>query len=591
MSFSHFGLPRIFSFIPDRTRYNVMPHEEGRKESPLNGLHDQDQLAHSSSVRPKDDHGIPQEHRDQQNSQYGWRDATSPTGKDNQCNDTRREFKKAQPDANAAVTVPSTTAIREHHDDDRMNTQSASTDSQTETFQSNCRTHSGAVQSAPSPKGDRKTDAQAATVPEIRDPGNTVPSQSSGRGPSGSIETDHCITRNTSLHGTDERADRNSSGVLRESLISSKDYHAQIVYAQQKSLEEQLLNVQRRDQKMEAQLGNAQHCLRKQENEIGELRKHLMNEQAAAVRYRKKDAHNRELLDTRMKELQGARAFLNTSDMHSGADIVSMVKTLNAEIFQAAASITDTIVDFMSGQVSLEKNLHHSWAVDIVSKTLGEEVATLLHDHDVAVDEHMTLVQIALQAGLNQRSQYVLCLWALPGEVNDAINGAFAGIQMQQKQAVVYRTWRSLTKAQTKRTVYQDPRLHKYFAGIVKALLIVAGWWPSQSSEIAARIESNIRGRISAIVLLLEKLDTAMTQITSMDLTLEMPTPGVNFDAQRMQDEDGKGSLIDKTVLFTSEIGLKMKSVDIDGRSEEAVLLKPKVSRRALNVTDEIKKY
>lgn len=105
----------------------------------------------------------------------------------------------------------------------------------------------------------------------------------------------------------------------------------------------------------------------------------------------------------------------------------------------------------------------------------------------------------------------------------------------------------------------------------------MAGWWPSRSSEIAARIESTIRGRISAIVLLLEKLDTAMTQITSMDLTLETPTSGVNFDAQRMQDEDGKGSLIDRTVLFTSEIGLKMKSVDIDGRSEEAILLKPKV--------------
>ncbi|KAJ3857373.1 hypothetical protein EV368DRAFT_77858 [Lentinula lateritia] len=583
MSFSHFGLPRIFSFIPDRTRYNVMPHEEGRKESPLNGLHDQDQLAHSSSVRPKDDHGIPQEHRDQQNSQYGWRDATSPTGKDNQCNDTRREFKKAQPDANAAVTVPSTTAIREHHDDDRMNTQSASTDSQTETFQSNCRTHSGAVQSAPSPKGDRKTDAQAATVPEIRYHGNTVPSQSSSRGPSGSIEMDHRTTRNTSLHGRNERADRNSSGVIRESRISRQDLEEQIAHIQKNNqrLEADLCNIQRRNQEMEVQLGDAQHYWRKQKNEIEELRKHLMNEQAAAVRYRKKDAHNRELLDTRMKELQGARAFLNTSDMHSGADIVSMVKTLNAEIFQAAASITDTIVDFMSGQVSLEKNLHHSWAVDIVSKTLGEEITTLLQHNQAVLDEHMTLVQIALQAGLNQRSQYVLCLWALPGEVNDAINGAFAGIQMQQKQAVVYRTWRSLTKPQTKRTVYQDPRLHKYFAGIVKALLIVAGWWPSQSSEIAARIESNIRGRISAIVLLLEKLDTAMTQITSMDLTLEMPTPGVNFDAQRMQDEDRKGSLTDETVLFTSEIGLMMKSVDMDGRSEEAILLKPKVVFRS----------
>ncbi|KAJ4469076.1 hypothetical protein C8J55DRAFT_524304 [Lentinula edodes] len=578
----------IHMFTPNPTRDDTMLHEERTNEgSQLYGPHDQGQPAHSSSdpVRPKDGHGIPQEHR-VQSSQYGWRDPTSPTRKDNQCNDTRRhgEVKKAQPDANAAVTVHSTTAIREHHGD-RMNTQSTSTDSRTETFQSNRRTYSGAVQSAPSPKAgeDRKTDTQAGTVPEIRNHGNTVPSQSSSRGPSGSIEMGHRTTRDTSLHGRDGRADREtSSGVLRESRISRQDLEEQIAHIQKENqrLEADLCNIQRRNQEMEAQLGNAQHYSMKQKNEIGELRKHLMHEQAAAAHYKTKDAHSRELLDARMKELQGARAFLNTSDMYSGADIVSMVKSLNAEIFQTAASITDMIVDFGSGQVLLEKNLDHLWAVDIVSKTLGEEVATLLQHNHAVLDEHMTLVQIALQAGLNQGSQYVLCLWAISGKANDAINGAFAGIQMQQKQAVVYRTWRSLTKAQTKRTVYQDPRLHKYFAEIVKALLIVAGWWTSQNSEIAARIESTIHGRISAIVLLLEKLDTAMTQITSMDLSLEMPTPGVNFDAQRMQDEDGKGSLTDETVLFTSEIGL-MKNVDIDGRSEEAILLKPKVVFRS----------
>lgn len=414
---------------PNPTRDDTMLHEG----SQLYGPHDQGQPAHSSSdpVRPKDGHGIPQEHP-VQSFQNGWRDPTSPTGKDNQYNDTRREVKKAQPDANAAVTVPSTTAIRQHHGD-RMDTQPASTDSRTETFQSNRRTYSDAVQSAPPTKAgeDRKTDAQAGTVPEIRNHGNTVPSQSSSRGPSGSNEMDHRTTRNTSLHGRNERADRNSSGVIRESRISRQDLEEQIAHIQKENqrLEADLFNIQRRNQEMEVQLGDAQHCWRKQKNEIGELRKHLMNEQAAAAHYKTKDAHSRELLDARMKELQGARAFLNTSDIYSGADIVSMVKSLNGEIFQAAASITDTIVGFMSSQVSLEND---SCAVDIVSKTLGEEVAMLLQHNHAVLDEHMTLVQIALQAGLNQRSQYVLCLWAISEEANDAINGAFAGIQMQQ---------------------------------------------------------------------------------------------------------------------------------------------------------------
>lgn len=51
------------------------------------------------------------------------------------------------------------------------------------------------------------------------------------------------------------------------------------------------------------------------------------------------------LLDDRTAELKGAQAFLTTADRYSGADIIKMAESLNAEIFQASALMAEMLVD------------------------------------------------------------------------------------------------------------------------------------------------------------------------------------------------------------------------------------------------------
>ena len=51
------------------------------------------------------------------------------------------------------------------------------------------------------------------------------------------------------------------------------------------------------------------------------------------------------LLDDRTAELKGAQAFLTTADRYSGADIIQMAESLNAEIFQASALMAELLVD------------------------------------------------------------------------------------------------------------------------------------------------------------------------------------------------------------------------------------------------------
>ncbi|KAJ3798084.1 hypothetical protein GGU11DRAFT_24392 [Lentinula aff. detonsa] len=307
------------------------------------------------------------------------------------------------------------------------------------------------------------------------------------------------------------------------------------------------------------------------------LQDNLRATQAEVRRYTTQIAHNQELLDSRRKELQGTRAFLNTSGTHSGADIVSMVKALNAEIFQAAASITDTIVDSMTGQVSSRNGSTDPSAVTRIREILGEH-PTMLLQCNMATDDHITLVQIALQAGLNHLSGNILRLWTYPGSANQQLEQVFAGIRTEQER-VVSHTWRSLTKAWTKNVVYQDPELHGYIAEAVKALVIVAGRWPSES-----RINNDICGRVSIIISHLQKLDEAMTGFTSMDLALDIPASGANFDARMMEDADGgksSHSSSSETILLTSEVGLKDMDTSVHGRKlETSILLRPKVVLR-----------
>ena len=51
------------------------------------------------------------------------------------------------------------------------------------------------------------------------------------------------------------------------------------------------------------------------------------------------------LLDDRTAELKGAQVFLTTANRYSGAEVIKMAESLNAEIFQASALMAELLVD------------------------------------------------------------------------------------------------------------------------------------------------------------------------------------------------------------------------------------------------------
>ncbi|KIK58159.1 hypothetical protein GYMLUDRAFT_60747 [Collybiopsis luxurians FD-317 M1] len=347
-------------------------------------------------------------------------------------------------------------------------------------------------------------------------------------------------------------------------LLSSADHR-------NRELERSLSIEHRKNQDLQFELRQTQRENQMKNDQMNDLQYQLSVAQTDIHRSQQKLAENQELLDARRRELEGAQAFLNTTDAYSGAEIVGMVKGFNAEVFQVAAFITDTIEESFHPRQSKGCD---SESLAVTEKYLGPRVVSFLrHIAGAALEDQVTVVQNALQSGLNCLSYKVLRQWSTDADANDAFNKVYSGIRARTNQTVISGTWRSLTRAHIKHAVYHHDHILQNFGKLVQAVLTVAGWWPEKDSEV----ETIIDKQVSRIVELLAKLDEAMTErIISMEMMLKFPHPGTGFNSREMEDADGGRKTLDGTVLFVSEVGLE-KIDSKDGKFQSTVLLKSKV--------------
>jgi chromosome segregation ATPase len=112
------------------------------------------------------------------------------------------------------------------------------------------------------------------------------------------------------------------------------------------------------------------------------------------------------LLEVRSAELRDAQQYLSKPDSMSYAEVNRLVETLNAEIFQTAASVTD---EFTFGQAcAFTEKLHTAY--EKVSYAAGaaltHAVSTRSHKEDAI------LVQMLVQAVLAERVHWAIGCWS-----------------------------------------------------------------------------------------------------------------------------------------------------------------------------------
>ncbi|KAF9068289.1 hypothetical protein BDP27DRAFT_1421992 [Rhodocollybia butyracea] len=377
-----------------------------------------------------------------------------------------------------------------------------------------------------------------------------------------------------SVHAIEHRTRRHRDEKLHRSARRSSSADATAVSQPRRGLERNASQKpsSQQTQFLEVELQTARRENSTKDDEIKLLKRDLYNAQTEDNHYRRKDAHSQELLDTQRRELQGARTFLNTTDLYSGGDIIEMLNTLNSEIFQAVAIITDATEGARPGGGRYRCSDDAS-AIEMV---LGDEMRMLLQGNGTE-GENIAIIQAALQTSLNIASEHICRLWSINGLLDTSLNAVYAQIRAQQDQVLVSGTWRSLTRAQTKRLAYQDQGVLGHIVERMKVILVVARRWPCGDSESSRQITSMIFEKVSTILTLLARLDEAMNErVTSTDMMLCVPGLGTSFDAQNMEDADG-GESSSGTVLFVTEMGLMRVDKDPAGRDKVAVLLKPKV--------------
>ncbi|KAJ6493408.1 hypothetical protein C8R45DRAFT_786112, partial [Mycena sanguinolenta] len=244
--------------------------------------------------------------------------------------------------------------------------------------------------------------------------------------------------------------------------------------------------------------------------------------------------------------------FSLSADSISCADVVNLVKTLNANIFQAAALIAESL-EYAPMEHTVDKITGHELG-------LGENITKRLPSGNPGV------AQIALQAAISSWCKREIDSWCVVDKIfGQNLSGLYEKILRAGDSTTAHR-WRAITRAQTKRS---DERilLTTSLVECVCHVMFLAGWELSNCAVDGQElIKDQFEGQISAIVKCSQQLRTATgEEIVSEDLEVAYVEPDCMFEERTMEDADGiRGRVKDESRMLdivegTVDIGLQRR--------------------------------
>ncbi|ESK90557.1 hypothetical protein Moror_4293 [Moniliophthora roreri MCA 2997] len=209
---------------------------------------------------------------------------------------------------------------------------------------------------------------------------------------------------------------------------------------------------------------------------------------------KKKYNADRQMLEVRTKELQGAQEYLHATRTYSGAELIRLVESLNGEMMQAAAIITEALkleqVDSPRDRSKLEDT-----ALESLRLFMSDDMMALFYALDS--DDSEPLIQSALQAAM-----------------------AYCYIYRQQGISSASGRWRAITKDHTKYASLDE--LEESMRTRMCALMAMVG------------------ERVSLVVKRALQIDKVVgLEMTSEDWEVFVVTAGDTFNGDFMQDVYG----------------------------------------------------
>ncbi|KAK0471592.1 hypothetical protein IW261DRAFT_1371697 [Armillaria novae-zelandiae] len=277
----------------------------------------------------------------------------------------------------------------------------------------------------------------------------------------------------------------------------------------------------------------------------------LAREQA----HREEDRH---LLETRAEELRNAQTFLTKADTFSHADIKTMVDSLNSEIMQLAAFMTDSL-HFSDTPLDLSDQDTCN-AIDRAKCSLGDRMVSLLQVRNDP-DLRELVLQVSLQAAIARTCESIIQRWHQEIKTHKMFVRLYDDVKKKNTPAVAGR-WRAMTRAETKYTSEGD--IQQLGCNLILtnswAVLRLAGLMTVDAKSL---LERDFGARILEISKLTKRVDQAIGEgITSEDLAVFAIEHDTRFNPTSMVDANHNlmSEMItdeETAVACTSDLGLR----------------------------------
>ncbi|KIY64374.1 hypothetical protein CYLTODRAFT_493171 [Cylindrobasidium torrendii FP15055 ss-10] len=349
-----------------------------------------------------------------------------------------------------------------------------------------------------------------------------------------------------------------ASSALRSHGHSQSTESANVHKAELESLrlyyEKHIEGIQQKEQELRARLQQSQ-----------------MNTQSMQNQYEHEHARRcaaEKLNDLRRNELQEAQAYLEKSDTMSAQDIVSLVRALNSEIFQFAASVAEATPLRAEGHQENED-------IQKLYKVIGPELASVVQSMPLPSVDPEFLFQTVIQVALTSVSRVWTTLFDARAptysEAQESIRSVYRSIRSASPQSVSAR-WRALVYSRHK---YENPDEARniLYGKLERALKIVVR---ALGYVVTNQMLSGITPIADAII----KFDRAGGEAAlSQSMVPIFIKAGTQFSPDEMEDANGSTEAKD-TVVGCIELGLGSYERGDSGKrtsKESPLLLKPVV--------------
>lgn len=296
--------------------------------------------------------------------------------------------------------------------------------------------------------------------------------------------------------------------------------------------------------------------------------------------------------------------------------VLGLLRSLNYEIFQTAALLTDALCNIPRpssnpGGLGLGLGLSDSIDEDTTSLLGSYLLALLRSQSDAPLDTYDPYpLQTAIQATLVCCATRVMTAW-YPGHWDHSDFLAVTYTRIREAEGLVAsNTWKAMTRARLRPTTATVVRVVDFLAECLDTIFRYAGWsmttmttttmtmtMTASSDRMGRGVASLLRDRkekLSALSRHALRLNILLDSIHNPQLEPAFVEPGSVFDPYIMdRDDDGGGgctqrSATDDQVVATSEIGLCRAAV-VEGRgggnnssnTAQRIFLRPKVVLRS----------